>query len=81
MKTVLCIKWGTRYGPDYVNRIYAMVARNITPPFQIVCFTDDAQGIRQEVRCFDLPELGCPPPTAHQCTGEMAEGSTLEQGA
>lgn len=63
MKTVLCIKWGTRYGPEYVNRIHAMVARNITPPFQIVCFTDDAQGIRKEVRCFDLPELGCPPPT------------------
>lgn len=63
MKTILCIKWGTRYGPEYVNRIHAMVERNITPPFQVVCFTDDMQGIRKEVRCFDLPELGCPVPT------------------
>ncbi|ACL71576.1 conserved hypothetical protein [Thioalkalivibrio sulfidiphilus HL-EbGr7] len=63
MKTVLCIKWGTRYGPEYVNRIHAMVARNITPPFQVVCFTDDPRGIREEVRCHPLPDLGCPVPT------------------
>lgn len=63
MKQILCIKWGTRYGPEYVNRIYGMVVRNITPPFEVICFTDDRSGIRQEVRCFDLPDLGCPVPT------------------
>jgi hypothetical protein len=60
---VLCMKWGTRYGPEYVNRLYAMVARNLTPPFHFVCFTDDPQGIRPEVTCLALPELGCPVPT------------------
>ena len=63
MKTILCIKWGTFYGADYVNKIYAMVARNITPPFQVHCFTDDASGIRPEVNCLPLPELGCDVPT------------------
>ena len=62
-KQILCIKWGTRYGPEYVNRIYAMVARNLTPPFQVICFTDDRRGIRPEIACFDLPDLGCPVPT------------------
>ena len=62
-KQVMCIKWGTRYGPEYVNRIYAMVARNVTPPFRVICFTDDRAGIRPEVDCFDLPDLGCPVPT------------------
>ena len=31
VKQVLCIKWGTRYGAEYVNRIYGMVSRNLTP--------------------------------------------------
>jgi hypothetical protein len=25
----------------------------------VICFTDDRQGIREEVKCFGLPELGC----------------------
>lgn len=62
IKQVICIKWGTRYGPEYVNKIYGMVSRNITPPFRVICFTDDKVGIRPEVDCYDLPELGCPLP-------------------
>ena len=27
-QTVICMKWGTRYGPDYVNRLYSMVQRH-----------------------------------------------------
>jgi hypothetical protein len=57
------MKWGERYGPEYVNRIYGMVSRNITPPFRVICFTDNAAGIRDEVACYGLPELGCPRPT------------------
>lgn len=62
-RKVLCIKWGMRYGPEYVNRLYGMVARQLTPPFDFVCFTDDRHGIRPEVICHDLPDLGCPVPT------------------
>jgi hypothetical protein len=62
MKQVVCVKWGTGYGAEYVNRLYGMVSRQITPPFRLVCLTDDRSGIRSEVECFDLPELGCPHP-------------------
>ena len=24
-RVILCMKWGTKYGPEYVNRLYAMV--------------------------------------------------------
>jgi hypothetical protein len=58
-KLVLCMKWGTMYGPEYVNILHAMVARNITGEFKVVCFTDDATGVRSEVQCFPLPPLGC----------------------
>ena len=57
-KLVLCIKWGDMYGPEYVNVMYGMVSRNLTGPFKLVCLTDDSDGIRQEVQCLPLPELG-----------------------
>lgn len=62
IKQILCIKWGTRYGPEYVNKIYAMVERNITPPFRVICLTDNTEGIREEVLCRGLPNLGCEVP-------------------
>ncbi|HEX3407244.1 MAG TPA: glycosyltransferase [Caulobacteraceae bacterium] len=55
--TVLCMKWGAKYGPDYVNRLYGMVARNLARPFRLVCLTDDASGVRQEVVCAPIPAL------------------------
>lgn len=58
-KQIICIKWGPSYGPEYVNILYSMVARNITGAFQVYCFTDDAKGVRPEVTCLPLPELGC----------------------
>lgn len=61
-KQVVCVKWGTMYGAEYVNRLYGMVSRHLMPPFRLVCLTDDRQGIRPEVECFDLPELGVPHP-------------------
>lgn len=59
MKQVVVVKWGQKFGPDYVNRMYAMLARNITGPFKLVCLTDDASGLRAEVEAHPLPELGC----------------------
>jgi len=55
--TVLCMKWGSKYGSDYVDRLYGMVARNLTRPFQFVCLTDAAAGIRAEVICAPIPKL------------------------
>jgi len=54
---VLCMKWGTKYGPEYVNRLYAMVRRHLSGNFTFICLTDDAQGIRNEVRCLPIPPL------------------------
>jgi hypothetical protein len=61
-KQIICVKWGTRYGADYVNRLYGMAARHVSGPMRFVCLTDDRTGIRREVECADLPELGCEHP-------------------
>lgn len=57
---ILCMKWGTKYGPEYVNRLYSMVSRHLTLPFEMVCLTDDKNGITPEVTCFDIPPLDLP---------------------
>ena len=62
-RVVLCMKWGTKYGPEYVNRLYAMVRRHLTGAFSFVCLTDDATGLRAEVRCLPIPQLRLPPGT------------------
>lgn len=58
---VICIKWGTRYGPEWVNRLYGMVRRNTTWQIRFVCFTDDTSGIRPEVECRPLPDVRLDP--------------------
>lgn len=60
MNYILCMKWGSKYGAEYVNRLYSMVSRNLSLPFQMVCLTDDAGGIVPEVQCFDIPPLDLP---------------------
>ena len=57
---IICMKWGSKYGANYVNTLYAMIARNITLPFQLTCFTDDATGINPLVQIRELPRLDLP---------------------
>jgi hypothetical protein len=58
MLNIVCVKHGSLYGADYVNRLYAMVARNLTAGHEgrFICFTDDDAGIRQEIHCRPLPK-------------------------
>lgn len=56
-KNVVCIRWGMKYGAHYVNRLYGMVARHLTPPFRFVCFTDSTLGLRDEIEVQPLPDL------------------------
>ncbi|RUA07100.1 MAG: glycosyltransferase [Gammaproteobacteria bacterium] len=57
---IICMKWGNKFPADYVNRLYGMVERHLSLPFQFVCFTDDGAGVRDEVTIQSLPELDLP---------------------
>lgn len=57
VKQVICINWGTKYGAPFISRLYAMVARNITPPFTFTCFTDNRADLHPDICCEDLPPL------------------------
>lgn len=43
--TILCVRFGNKYGREYVERLRNMVARHMTLPYEIVCLTDDQHPI------------------------------------
>lgn len=61
MANVICMKWGAKYGPEYVNRLRSMVARHLARPHRFVCFTDDGTGIDAGVEIKPLPDMDLPP--------------------
>lgn len=48
---IACVKVGTLYGPEYVNRLAAMVDRHTTRSHRFVCLTDDPSGLA----CASIP--------------------------
>lgn len=56
------MKWGTLYGAEYVNRLYAMVRQRVTGELRFVCLTDDASGVDQRIECYGCPEVDIPLP-------------------
>ena len=54
---VVCLKFGTKYGPEYVNKLHNMCKRHVTLPLRFICITEDAEGIDDGVEIFPLPEF------------------------
>ena len=54
MINIVCLKWGEKYGPEYVNRLFYAVQRHVTLPFKFWCFTDDDTGIDYRVKIAPL---------------------------
>lgn len=56
MLHVCCVKWGDAYGPEYVNRLHAMVRRHMLEhDFVFHCLTDDARSLAPEIFTHRLP--------------------------
>ncbi|MCE0503783.1 glycosyl transferase [Roseivivax sp. GX 12232] len=54
--TISCIKWGTLFGPEYVNRLYSGVRRNLDRPVRFLCMTEHAEGLHPDIEVLPLPE-------------------------
>ncbi len=60
MVNVICMRWGTVYGPHYVNRLYAMVRRHLSQPFRFVCLTDSPDPLHPDIETRPIPEVELP---------------------
>ena len=54
---VVCLKHGNKYSAEYVNKLFWMVRRNLTLPFEFVCFTENPQDLDPNIRVETLPKL------------------------
>jgi len=52
--TICCVKWGDKYGPEYVRILKAMLDRNLTVPYYFRCFTDNTKGL-DGIKCYPIP--------------------------
>lgn len=57
MTNFFTLKWGDKYGPEYVNRLYGSLVAHYQKPFTLTCYTDNHQGIRDEVSICDIQDL------------------------
>lgn len=51
--TIACVKTGTKYSSEYVNKLESMVKRHLKVPFSFLCITDDPTG----VNCKTVPVM------------------------
>ena len=54
---IICLKVGTKYSSDYVNKLYNMTQRHTTIPHRFVCFTEDSNGLNPEIEVKPLPNV------------------------
>lgn len=53
---IICIKWGSFFGPEYVNRLYSGVRRNINAEVRFLCMTECSEGFHPDIEVLELPK-------------------------
>lgn len=59
-RTIVCMKWGRRYGPEFANRLASAARRNCAGDLRIICFTDDSSGLSPDIEAWPLPPITIP---------------------
>lgn len=73
---IVSLKWGDRYGPEFANRLYNGVAKNLNRPFRFICFTDQADGLHPNIEPHPLPPIVLP--ESHQRTTWLKLGLFMD---
>jgi len=55
------MKWGRKYGPEFVNALFDGVGRHLAAPYRFLCLTEDASGLKRGVEIGPLPDLPLDP--------------------
>jgi hypothetical protein len=53
----ITLKWGNKYGPEYVNRLYNNIKQTYSGEFEFHCFTDSAVKLDQQIITHDISTL------------------------
>jgi hypothetical protein len=50
----ITLKWGTKYGPEYVNRLYWTLKNTYSSEFVFHCITDNNRGLDKNIKTIKL---------------------------
>jgi hypothetical protein len=53
----ITLKWGTKYGPEYVNRLYKSIKKTYSGDFEFYCYTDDYSYLDSSIRVGNITDL------------------------
>ena len=52
---IVCLKWGEKFNPIYVNNLFKAIKKNCNHEFKFHCFTDNSTMINNDVIIHHLP--------------------------
>lgn len=53
----ITLKWGTKYGPEYVNKLYSSIKKTYSGDFEFYCFTDNNSYLNSSIRIRNITDL------------------------
>lgn len=56
MINIYTVKWGTKYGPEHVNKILEQCKKYTTQEFKFYCITEDSTSLSSEIEVIPFPE-------------------------
>ena len=56
MTNFFCLKWGTKYPPIYVNRLFNSLKVNYNNSFNFHCLTDNSDGLNKDIEIKPIPK-------------------------
>ena len=54
MINFVCLKWGTKYSAEFVNKLNNMLKRHVKQEFKLYCVTEDDTDIDKEIEIISL---------------------------
>ena len=55
MQNIVCVKWGQKFSPAYVNNLYKGVINNTKEKVHFYCLTDDSTGLLKGIEVIPTP--------------------------
>ena len=56
MINIYTVKWGTKYGPEYVNKILEQCKKYTKQEFKFYCLTEDPTSLSSDIEVIPFPE-------------------------
>jgi hypothetical protein len=55
MIQIICIRWGTKFPDEYINRLFRGVSRNTSKEFLFTCFTNSQSNLDKNISVRPIP--------------------------